>query len=134
MSGLRRGARGDKKRACPPQQSVTTGCRPCSNDGSRRFHLGTRRGHAGEQGCRDGGRGDAGSRFNNPKSLCRLFCDPLPLLHQTQLCLIASSSSLVMCPWLVNGGQHPLPGELGLSPSSPRLLQGWSPFSAAPRR
>lgn len=67
------------------------------------------------------------------------FVTPFPSCPKpssdSYLCLIAaSSSSLVMCPWLVNGGQHPLPGELGLSLSNLRLLQGWASFSAVPWR
>lgn len=83
VSGLWRGTKCCKKQG-PPKQSADHGVSPLLHAGTGGAAWESQRA-CRKQGCRDGGRGDAGTRFNIPKSFCRLFCDPLPLLRQTQL-------------------------------------------------
>lgn len=92
--------------------------------------------HAGMEG--GGTQGHISIPRNHFNQSISCFVTPFPSCSKpssdSYLCLVGSSSSLVMCPWLVNGGPHPLPVELGLSPDSPKLPQGWAPFSAVPWR
>lgn len=133
MGGLRRGTRrGRKKRACPPPHSGDHAVSPLLHAGSRRCRWGTRRKLTGSRDAGMKGGGTQGLVLIPRNNCVGRFVTPFPSCAKPSsdsfLCLIAPSSVLV------NGGPHLLPRELGLSPGSPRLLQGWSRFSAGPWR
>lgn len=67
MSGLRRGTRGGKKCACPPQQNGDHRVSPLLHAGSRRCHLGTRAEHAGSR--------DAGMETGGTQGLVSIACN-----------------------------------------------------------